>query len=390
MPAADVYKQRVLAARIDRGPGQTRFIYLPEYLAAGGAPVATTLPLTSEPRLTPPGSVPPYFAGQLPEGRRLTALARHLKISLDDEFALLAAVGANAIGDVWVVREGADAQGREQPIDLPPALDEVSFAELATGIPELAAIAGVQEKVTGRMISLPAKMAGNEYILKLNPPEFPRLAENEMYFLALAGRCGLPHANAQLVHDRDGEVAILVTRFDRGPDEAMFAIEDGCQALDRWPADKYEITSEQLASGLAANCAAESVALRNLFAQIAFAVVTGNGDAHAKNFSIREVAGEWRVAPAYDIPSSVFYGDFTLALSIGGGKQPPSRRRLLEFADTIGLPKAAAARTLDAILKGTGEMVSEIENGAIEFDETRLRTGLKQLRYRRKQLLAAS
>lgn len=388
MQSANVYKRGALAARIEREREQTRFSYLPGYLKTGGGAVATTLPLAGEPRLTPPGSVPPYFAGLLPEGRRLTALARHLKISLDDEFALLAAVGTNAIGDVSVVKEGGDVQDHETAIELPPALTELRFADLATGIPELAAIAGVQEKVTGRMISLPAKMTGHEYILKLNPPEFPRLVENEAYFLSLAGRCGLPHAKAQLVHDRDGETALLVTRFDRGPDGEMFALEDGCQALDRWPADKYEITSEQLVDGLAANCPAERVARRDLFAQIVFAVVTGNGDAHAKNFSILDVAGEWRVAPAYDLPASVFYGDFTLAMSIGGSKQPPSRRRLLDLASAIDLPTAAATRTIDTILDGTGDMIAELEDGAIGLDQTRLSTGLKQLRHRRKELLA--
>ncbi len=389
MPTADVYKKNILAARIERGSRETSFTYLPEYLESAAAkPVATTLPLTGEPRLTPPGSVPPYFAGLLPEGRRLTALARHLKISFDDEFALLAAVGENAIGDVTVVSDADEAPDHEDRVELPPKLDEVSFTELATGVPELAAIAGVQEKASSRMISLPAKLAESEYILKLNPPEFPRLVENEAYFLSLARRCGLPNAEARLVQDRDGEAALLVTRFDRGAGGEMFALEDGCQALDRWPADKYVITSEELVEGLAANCAAESVARRDLFAQIVFAVVTGNGDAHAKNFSIREVAGEWRIAPAYDLPASVFYGDFTLALSIGGRKQPPSRRRLLEFADAIDLPRAAAERTLDGILDGTSEMVAELEGGAIELDETRLRTGLKQLRHRRKELLA--
>ncbi|WP_326549788.1 HipA domain-containing protein [Micromonospora sp. NBC_01813] len=44
-----------------------------------------------------------------------------------------------------------------------------------------------------------------------------------------------------------------------------------------------------------------------------------NGDAHAKNFSVRQgVDGEWRVSPAYDTPSSYPYGDTTMALSIGG------------------------------------------------------------------------
>lgn len=41
---ADVYKQGVLAGRIERHAGGTLFSYLPKYLDAGGPPVATTLP----------------------------------------------------------------------------------------------------------------------------------------------------------------------------------------------------------------------------------------------------------------------------------------------------------------------------------------------------------
>lgn len=387
MISVDVYKRGSLAAKIERDTEETRFSYLPVYLDAGGEPVATTLPLSDEPRVTAPGSVPPYFAGLLPEGRRLTALARHLKISLDDEFSLLAAVGANAVGDVTVTVAAGGTHSAEQPVDLPRALDQISFAELATGVPEFAGLAGVQEKVTGRMISLPAKYSGAEYILKLSPPEFPRLVENEAYFLELAGRCGIPHADAQLVYDRDGVAALLVTRFDRGSEGEMFAIEDGCQALDRWPADKYLITQEQLVEGLVSNCDAEAVARRDLFAQIVFAVLTGNGDAHAKNFSIRQEAGEWRIAPAYDVPSTVFYGDGTMALSLGGGSQPPGRRKLLKFAESIGLPEPAAIRVVDSILEATSQMISDIESGAIGFDENRLATGLGHLSVRRRQVL---
>lgn len=386
MPSVLVYKQGVRAARIERGASSTRFEYLPDYLASGGPAVATTLPLSAEPIVTAPGAVPPYFAGLLPEGRRLTALARHLKISLDDEFSLLAAVGENAIGDVSVTAEHAAAGAIEPTVELPPTLEEVRFAELASGLPELAAIAGVQEKVTGRMITLPAKMAGREYILKLTPPEYPRLAENEHYFLALAGRCGLARVDAQLVHDVAGEAALLVTRFDRSASGEMLALEDGCQVLGRWPADKYLLSSEDVIDGLAGNCAAEMVARRDLFRQFVFAAATGNGDAHAKNFSICRLDGEWRVAPAYDVPSTVFYGDFTLALSIGGRKHPPARRRLLELAAAIELPEAAATRVIDRVLEGTEAMIEEIEAGAIGLDQARMRVGLKQLRHRRDQL----
>lgn len=385
MDRLDVYKQGVHAASLERDRDQTRFVYLPSYLSAGGQAVATTLPLRVEPFVFPPGSVPPYFAGLLPEGRRLTALTRQMKISLDDEFSLLAAVGTHAIGDVVV--SGQEADEVEPGVDLPPDLSAVSFAELAGGAPEFAAVAGAQEKVTDRMISLPAKFSGQQYILKLTPPEFPRLVENEHYFLQLAKRCGITHAQAELVHDRDGAAGLLVTRFDRGASGEAFALEDGCQVLGRWPADKYLLTSEEVFAALAGRCSADLVAMRDLFTQLAFAVITGNGDAHAKNFSILDRAGEWRIAPAYDLPSTVFYDDPTLALSIAGTKRPPARRNLLEFALKVGLPEAAATSVLDDLLAGTEPMLGELEAGALELDETRLLRAVKELRYRRRQLM---
>src|SRR5438552_2279477 len=51
--------------------------------------VATTLPVTPEPLVRTGGAVPAYFAGLLPEGRRLGALRRAVKTSADDELSLL-------------------------------------------------------------------------------------------------------------------------------------------------------------------------------------------------------------------------------------------------------------------------------------------------------------
>src|SRR4029077_10576223 len=82
------------------------FAYQDDYLRSGRPPVATTLPLTDQPVVTSSGAVPPYFAGLLPEGRRLGALRRAVKTSADDELSLLLAVGADAIGDVQVVAAG--------------------------------------------------------------------------------------------------------------------------------------------------------------------------------------------------------------------------------------------------------------------------------------------
>ena len=101
--AADVWKGERRAARLERTPVGVRFSYAPDYT---GPPVATTLPVSTEPVLSPGTSLPAYFTGLLPEGRRLGALRRAVKTSADDELSLLLAVGADAIGDVRVVPAG--------------------------------------------------------------------------------------------------------------------------------------------------------------------------------------------------------------------------------------------------------------------------------------------
>lgn len=105
---ADVFKAGVLAATLTRSPGGVEFGYRSEYLAAGGPAVATTLPLTEQPVVTVAGAVPAFFAGLLPEGRRLSSLRRAVKTSADDELSLLLAVGSDAIGDVQVVPAGQE------------------------------------------------------------------------------------------------------------------------------------------------------------------------------------------------------------------------------------------------------------------------------------------
>jgi serine/threonine-protein kinase HipA len=184
------------------------------------------------------------------------------------------------------------------------------------------------------MINAPVAAAGDRYILKVNPPEFPHLVENEAFLLAAARRSGLTTVDATLVADRSGRVGLAVRRFDRstGADGTVrsIAVEDGCQVLNRYPAAKYAVTAEQVVAGLVGVTRAHPVAARQLFAQLVFAYLTGNGDAHAKNFSVLESgSGEWRIAPAYDLPSWQPYGDHTLALSIGGRRRDDVTRPVL-------------------------------------------------------------
>lgn len=282
--------------------------------------------------------------------------------------------GSDAIGDVQVLPAGARPVSPVPDRSMPP-LDQVIFAELYAGVlaPEpndLVAIPGAQDKVSGRMISLPLSLQGAAFILKLDPPEFPHLVANEAYFAAAARASGLEVADTRIVHDRIGRPGLLVSRFDRRLEQGhlrSLAQEDACQVLDHYPADKYRLTAEQVVAGLAQRTGAPIVAARVLLQQLAFAYLSGNGDAHAKNFSILQRGGEWRIAPAYDLPSSLPYGDTTTALSIGGkDREDIGRADFLALGQRCRVPAKATARVLDELLAAMPSWLDRL--GELPFD----------------------
>ena len=389
---AEVYKAGRLAARLRRDRGGVEFAYDADYLQGAAAPVATTLPLTDEPVRTPAGAVPPFFAGLLPEGRRLSGLRRAVKTSADDELSLLLAVGRDAIGDVQVVPQGRSPAPAEPLLQVAREWSEVRFADVLAdaAVVDPVALPGVQEKVSARVISVPVARAGERFLLKIDPPEYPHLVENEAFFLGVAGRARVERADARVVHDADGRAGLLVRRFDRVPqpsgETSALACEDACQVLGRWPADKYQVTAEAAVTALADHCAARAVALRTLFHQLCFAWLTGNGDVHAKNLSILATAdGEWRVAPAYDLPSTVPYGDVSLALPLQGRRRGVSRNHLLAFADAVGLPQRVAVKVLDDVLARLGDLDGLLASGALPFSDQVTADLRAELRYRRRQ-----
>ena len=114
--------------------------------------------------------------------------------------------------------------------------------------------------------------------------------------------------------------------------------------------------------------------------------MTGNGDLHAKNVSVLQREGEWRVSPIYDIPSTLPYGDHTLALTVGGRPGALSRRKLLDFGVGLGLPPAAIVLAVEEVLDVTADVPERIGAGAVPFAESLCRNLKRQLARRRRDL----
>ena len=389
---ADVYKAGVHAGRVLRYPDRVEFAYLPDYVEAASEPVATTLPLNLEPVTSPAGAVPPFFAGLLPEGRRLSATRRAVKTSADDDLSILLAVGSDTIGDVQVLPAGTTPSAAEPAVAV-EQWGEVAFSEVlrrSLGVRvDRVGIPGVQDKVSAVMIAVPVSGRGARSILKLTPPEYPHLVENEAFFLDAARESGLTVVDSEVVQDRTGATGLLVRRFDRptgaaGP--AMLAVEDAGQVLGRYPADKYALTAEELVQGLASVARAGPVAARDLVRQLAFAYLSCNGDAHAKNFAVlRGADGEWRVSPAYDLSSSQVYGDPTMALTIDGKREENiGRASFLALGASAGLPARAVERLLADLLAASDSWIDRLDE--LPFDERRINKLGRAMRYRRDRL----
>lgn len=382
---AEVWKAGRLAAQLRRTPHGTALRYRDDY---AGPALSFSLPVRPGDQVFAGGAVPPALAGLLPEGRRLTALRRAVKTSPDDELTLLLAIGGDAVGDVQVVPQGQATEAVTPAVTV-SAFDQVRFADLfategvlidRTGIP------GVQDKVSAAMLSLPVARRSERYLLKLSPPDFPLLVEDEAFCLAAARLAGIQTPAFRIVVDADGRTGLLVTRFDRTPGGPL-AFEDTLQVLGRWPSDKYLLTSEQVCAALSGVCSAPIVASRELLRRHVFAYLTGNGDAHARNWGVlQEPDGEWRLSPAYDLPSSLPYGDTTMATTLGGRRQDLTRRAFRAFGASLGLPERSVDKAIDQQCSAVGRWLPGIAD--LPFRDQVLDRWRRTVTYRRRLLEA--
>lgn len=343
---ADDYKSGTLAGRLGRtDKGGVSFAYRNEYVAAGHTPVAFSLILSESVVAANNGALPPFFAGLLPEGHRLTVLKNAAKTSFDDELTLLLAVGADVPGDVQVAPSGEVPTELESLADTshPEGLD---FAALANSA-DLHGLPGVQNKASASMLTTPLAMRGMRYLLKLDPAENPHLVVNAAAHLAGATGLKVPVVKRKVISDRNGLAGLLVKRFDRvkggGERWLRLPLEVGTQVMGLPPAAKYAVTSEDVAAALAGECLAPVVARRNIYLQFFFAWSTGNEDLHAKNLSVLGNSdGAFTMSPVYDVSCSLLYGDDTLALSVAGKTKNLKTRHWAQFTDSLGLPQKAA------------------------------------------------
>jgi serine/threonine-protein kinase HipA len=260
--------------------------------------------------------VHPYFANLLPEGPLRDYLAKHAHVKPIRDFPLLWLLGNDLPGAI-VLR---DYNGNPTP----PHEDERGEKDQPTTSNSFLrfSLAGVQLKfsATGtpqRGLTIPVNGMGGDWIVKLPDRRFENVPENEFSMMTFAREVGIevpaiglakPGDIAGLPKDiRLAGNAYYVKRFDRTVNGGRVHTEDFAQANMLYPHEKYnrfnfDTLVEQVAALMGTDVALD------LIRRIVFNIGIGNGEMHAKNWSIMYSDDHTpSLAPAYDYLSTIVY-----------------------------------------------------------------------------------
>ena len=317
-------------------PGLYAFRYEPAFAATGIEISPLSMPARREPYAFPDlprdafSGLPPVFADSLPDsfGTGLVDLwlsERGLSRREITPLDRLAYVGRRGMGalcyepdrgprafpsalEMRALVESARRAANGELADLPgdDALRAILRLGSSAGGAQAKAVVGWNRQ-DGRFVfgDGPLPDGFEHWIVKFTPKEFPWRGEAELAMNRAAAAAGVATAESRLV-ETDGLRHFMTRRFDRDGDRRHHLITFA--ALSHVPpsAPPRHRAYEQVFA------AADALGLpwddrEEIFRRMAFNVLAGECDDHAKNISfiLREGNG-WRLAPAYDLTGSAF------------------------------------------------------------------------------------
>jgi len=333
--------------------------------------LSLSLPLRPEPYAH--GVVAPFLDGLLPEGESRLAIAADLDLLASDTYGLIRALGRDCAGALII-------QPDEEPLPPQPTIftaepiNDVELGELVANLRSAplgvggrvrVSLAGVQEKLLLTRMNngawgRPVDGTPSTHILKPELAAYPNTVENEAFCMRLAKNLGLQVAAVETTTVRDRKL-LVVERYDRliHPDGSVERIhqEDFCQAVGLPPQKKYQEDGGPSLRRMAniLQSSATGASMETLLRAVTLNVVIGNGDAHAKNFSLlHDPSGVLRLAPLYDLLSTLFYNDDRLAMYVDDVRRTNrvTADRLLNEAVSWGLARPRAYDVVADILDG--------------------------------------
>jgi serine/threonine-protein kinase HipA len=153
-----------------------------------------------------------------------------------------------------------------------------------------------------------------------------------------------------LIYSKDRSLSYVIRRFDRTGRTDKIPVEDFAQLLGKDRETKYRASMEQVASVLDRFCTFPAIEKLKFFKLTLFNYLTGNEDAHLKNFSLIRRNDKVELSPVYDLINSTMILDSgeELALPLNGKKNRLRREDFLDYfaKDRLGLADKAISRTI--------------------------------------------
>ena len=345
-----VYYQDTFAGTLSQeAGGRCSFQYDESYLESKLPAISFTLPKQLEAHLYEDG-LHPFFDNLCAEGWLKNAQARALGLRKNDRFALLLAFGADLAGAVSI----------EDPKPIYDVKIDLDDPENYAALSARASLSGVQPKLGAIKEGRKYRAAGlgeqATHIAKLSSGTHPNIVELE-YLTTQACQALLKGDDVAEMHiaplEGVAESALLVKRFDRLEDGRRLHFEEFNQLLGKKSEDKYDGCYEDMAGFILEH---PDICLKTecdtLFRRIMACIVTGNTDAHLKNFAMMHTTQGLRLTPSYDLVAAACYSQYqTLALGIEKAYDMAigkiSAKNIVRLGGLYGLPDAAIMFAVD-------------------------------------------
>lgn len=280
--------------------------------------------------------VPLWFEHLLPEASTplRIAIAQATDIAESRGYALLLVLGDDLPGNVRVRSVDGEVSFRT----VARRVREAGGQPPDEALPLRVSLAGVQFKISARLgksgIAVPGWDEEGDWIVKFADQAHAGLPAIEYATMLWASRAGLTVPEIRLestsaiggidhLKNVAGDVAFAIRRYDRSR-EGRVHQEDFAQVLGLGVGNaKYRDVNMDTIVKVCAALVPEDV--DELLARIAFCVVCGNDDAHAKNWALwYPAATKPRLAPAYDLVATLAFDQYRrndMALKLAGASR---------------------------------------------------------------------
>ena len=387
-----------------------RFSYAEEYLSGNIArPISIHLPLSENAFSV--DDTRNFFEGLLPEGFTRRCVAGLLHTDANNYLSLLAGLGNECLGAIKITDENNEVVNADyQKL----TIDEVSqlaregameTAELVTkshlSLTGASGKVGLYYDENNKDWYLPKGSAPSTHIVKQSHVRLDGIVTNEQLCMMTAGNMGIEIPESFIVNvgdGRDEEVLLATKRYDRAIKDGLKKInglsvpyrlhqEDFSQAMGISAHNKYESDNAgylkmmfEIIRQKSFNPIADQLKMWDI---CIFNYLIGNTDNHIKNVSLLydEELKTVRLAPAYDILSTVIYTSSTrdMAFSIGNEYdiKKITRDSFRREAANIGLGEQMAMKRFDYLAnafpdvlnKACDELLGKGFNKAIDIYE---------------------